>query len=86
MKRIERLMLEELSKKAYGTKTRYKKMMEHGIRMELKDEDGRKYEGYQRFDLDEIQSVMIEEIEEKKKKQEEEDAKSRKSELANTNS
>lgn len=69
MKRVERLALEELSLKAYGTKTRYKKMMEHGIRDELTDETGRKYNGYQRFDLDEIQAVMQEEIEEKARKE-----------------
>jgi predicted transcriptional regulator len=68
MKRTERLALEELSLKAYGTRTRYKKMMERGIRMEIKDQDGRKYEGYQRFDAEEIQAVMEEEIEEKAKK------------------
>lgn len=74
MKRIERLMLEEMSLKAYGSKTRYKKMMEQGVRMKLKDDEGREFEGYQRFDIDEIQAVMAEEIEEKKKKAEEESA------------
>jgi len=67
MKRIERLALEELSLKAYGTKTRYKKMLDRGLKDELKREDGTKYLGYQRFDLDEIQAVMAEEIEAKAK-------------------
>lgn len=83
MKRTQRLMLEELSVKAYGTKTRYKKNMERGIRMELKDEDGRKYEGYQRFDVEEIEALMNEEIEEKAKKLEEENAR-KQSKLAGT--
>lgn len=68
MKRTERLALEELSVKAYGRKTHYKKIMERGLRAELKDEDGRKYNGYQRFDLDEIQAVMVEEITDKEER------------------
>lgn len=68
MKRELRLKLEELSVKAFGTKGMYKKLMERGMRAELKDENGRKYNGYQRFDIDEIEAVMNEEIEEKAKK------------------
>jgi len=85
MKRTERLALEELSVKAYGRKTHYKKIMERGLRSELTDETGRKYNGYQRFDLEEIQAVMEEEIadkEERAKKQAEEKAKAEQEKLS----
>lgn len=85
MTRTERLELEELSLKAYGTRSRYKKMMEQGIRMELKDEDGRKYNGFQRFNLDEIKTLMAKEIEEKQKKAEEDARKQAESTVAGTN-
>lgn len=66
MKYEKRMELEAQSIKAYGTKTRYKKILDKGIRMEVTDDEtGRKYEGYQRFDLDSIETLMEEEIQEK---------------------
>lgn len=69
MKRVDRLALEEMSVKAYGTKTRYKKMLDRGVLEDKKDEKGKPLRFYQRIELDEIQAIMEEEIEEKAKKE-----------------
>lgn len=87
MKKLLRMNIEELSLKAFGSKTKYKKLMEKGKLTDLKDETGRVYKGYQKFDLEEIQQIMVEEIEDQGKKLAEKEAKNvgTNPELSNTN-
>lgn len=64
MTRNERTYLEDLSLKVYGSKTKWKKMVDHGEVADLSEtlEDGtvRKYRGISRYSLEEVQKIMEE--------------------------
>ena len=70
MTKTERNELEEISLKAFGSKTRYKKLMDRGRTNDLVDETGRKYVGIERFDVEQVRKVMADEIERKAKEAE----------------
>lgn len=64
MKKDERLVLCDLSMKVYGSKYKWKKMMEKGeIAMQeeiMEDGTKRKYKGYSRYTVEEIKTIMEE--------------------------
>lgn len=83
MKRDERIQLENLSKLVYGSKGKYKKMVEKGEVTDLQEtlEDGtvRTYKGIHRFSFKEIKEIMQEiwqeELDRQAKEKEEQETK-----------
>lgn len=58
----ERIQLENLSKVVFGSKTKYKKLMEKGelstLKRTLEDGTEESYKGYNRYSLEEVKTKM----------------------------
>lgn len=84
MTKNERIQLENLSKLTFGSKTKYKKLVEKGelatLKRTLEDGTEESYKGYNHYSLEEVKTKMETLFQEKlaKEKENEEKAKAQK--------